>query len=222
MGTNRDHETGLLTSRLEQLEVRFGGVQRNVERRRVSRYDPRGPVSQIRGTMQGGDRMCEHGYSAHYANHLLPRMKCAGLVVVEIGVLRGSGLALLCEIFPKASRVIGLDVDPSHYRGHRKTLEALGAFRKKSPEVHEFDELAPDAALRLAGILAGDKIDVLIHDALHYDKAILGTLSHALSQMRPDGVAFIEDNATVAKPLRERYGDRFAVASYDRLTVLWR
>lgn len=225
MGTNRDHVIGLLQSRLGQIEQRFGGLQRGVPRRRVSPHDPRSRAELDSGGMQGGDRMLHHGYSAHYAQYLLPLQQRSrsgkGLTIVELGVLRGSGLALLCELFPKA-RVIGLDIDTSHFREHRGTLERLGAFRKGSPEVHEFDELSSEAPRRLAGILAGGKVDVFIHDALHYDTAILATTAHAIQHMKPECAMFFEDNATVGRDLTHLYGDRFAVARYGRLTVLWR
>lgn len=220
MGANLQHEIGHLAARLEQIEARFGGVQRGVERRRVSKFDPRTPAELARGAMQGGDRMALHGYAAHYARYLLPILKRPGLVVVELGVLRGSGLALLCELFPHARRVIGLDVDSSHYREHRSKLEALGAFRRKQPEVHEFDELAPDAAERFASILAGDKVDVFIHDALHTDGPILATMAHVTRHLRPGFRCFIEDNSTVATKIMQAPWTNCAVESCGRLTIM--
>jgi hypothetical protein len=223
MGTNRDHVLGLLQSRLEGIEARFGGVQKDVPRRAVSRYDKRTPAELARGGMRGGDRMVVHGYSAQYAQHLQPfvQRKGRGMVIVELGVLRGSGLAMLCELFPRAERIIGLDVDTSHFREHRTQLERLGAFRRRAPEVHAFDELAPDAAMRLAGILAGDRIDVFIHDALHYDAAIIATMAHVSRHWRRTFRCFVEDNATVGPALGKLYGSRCAVEQHGRLTVLW-
>jgi hypothetical protein len=221
MGTNQHHLTSMLQSRMEHLEQRFGGLQKGVPRRKVSRYDPRTRDALAVGGMQGGDRMNVHGYAAHYATYLQPFMDQRDLVVVELGILRGSGLAVLCELFPRAARIIGLDVDTSHYREHRGKLEALGAFRKRKPEVHEFDELAPDAATRLAGILATDRVHVFIHDALHYDDAILGTLAHAHRHFARRYRCFIEDNATVATALAQTYGHRHTVGRHGRLSVMW-
>jgi hypothetical protein len=210
MGTNRDHVIGLLQSRLEAMEARFGGVQRGVQRRNVSRYDPRSKQQLAAGGMQGGDRMTVHGYSAHYAQHLLPFQRERNLVIVELGIL-----------FPKARRVIGLDVDTSHYREHKGTLEQLGAFKRRRPEVHAFDELAPEAPQRLRDILNGDKVDIFIHDALHYDAAIVATLAHVYPHMRRKFRLFVEDNHTVGAQLGQTYGARCAVERHGRLTVLW-
>jgi hypothetical protein len=217
----RDNDIGQLANRLEAIETRFGGIQRNVPRGRVSRFDPRSAQQLATGGMQGGDRMIAHGYAAQYAKALVPFMQRRDLVVVELGVLRGSGLAMWCELFPRARRIIGLDVDTAHFRSHRSTLERLGAFRRQQPEVHEFDELSPNAPARLAQILAGVKVDLFVHDALHYDSAILATLEHAHRHFAEPFRCFVEDNNTVAHQLRSLYGDRYAVAAAGRLTVLW-
>lgn len=220
MGTNQHHLTSMLQTRLEHLEHRFGGVQKNVPRRRVSKYDPRTRGALAAGGMRGGDRMIAHGYAPHYAAYLQPFLEVRDLVVVELGILRGSGLAVLCDLFPRAARIIGLDVDTSHYREHRGKLEALGAFKKRRPEVHEFDELAPDAGARLARILAADRVHVFIHDALHYDDAILSTIAHAHRHFAQRYRCFIEDNATVGTALAQTYGHRHTVARHGRLTVM--
>lgn len=224
MGTNRDHLIGLLASRMEQIEARFGGVQKGVERRKISQWDPRAPSELKRTAMQGGDRMDLHGYASHYAQYLLPLVQRGGkdMIFVELGILRGSGLAMLCELFPKARRIIGLDVDTSHFNDHRPNLEERGAFRRRQPEIHAFDELDPDASRRLADIMNGDQVDVFIHDALHYDAAILTTIRHAQLHFRRSFRCFIEDNSTVSGVIARTYGERFAVAGHGRLTVLWR
>lgn len=224
MGTNRDHVVGLLSSRLESIEQRFGGCHRNVPRRKVSSFDPRGPREIERGGMRGGDRMLVNGYASHYAQYLLPMVERQGrgMVIVELGILRGAGLAMLCEIFPRAARIIGLDVDCSHFRENMPALEELGAFRKRKPEVYDFDELAPHAAQQLQVILAGDQVDVFIHDALHYSGVITNTLAYAQQHFAQQFRCFVEDNDGVASYLAHAYGSRFAVAPHGRLTVLWR
>lgn len=225
-GSSRESAVGRLAARLIAIEARFGGLQKNVPRRRVSPRDPRTTTELARGAMQGGDRMAAHGYAHAYAEHLLPFLarpaRAPRLNVVELGILRGSGLALLCELFPDA-RVIGLDVDLSHWTEHNPKLRALGAFAKNEPEVHEYDELARDAAGWFSGILgARNAVNVFIHDALHYDEAIVNTFAHVHRHL--DEVhgfrAFLEDNATVGDRLAEECRDLYAVHRYDRLTVI--
>jgi len=164
--------------------------------RRERRY---GGVYHAENGMRGGDRMQEHGYAAVYGpmfDELLERApKGAGLVIVELGILRGSGLAVLCDAFPSA-RVIGLDIDPARYRSAQHDLKLHGAFMPNHPEVHEYDELDRDASRRLGEILAGDQIDVFIDDAQHYDAAIIKALEDALPWMRGDFRYCIEDNNT--------------------------
>src|SRR5690606_19073753 len=118
------------------------------------------------------------------------------IVIVELGILRGVGLAVWCDLFPNA-RVIGLDVDLTHFDENRRNLVARGAFAKNRPEVYEFDELSPAAPRHLADLLGPDKIDVFIDDALHYDAAILKAMADVMPLMAEGGVYFVEDNTKV-------------------------
>lgn len=200
---------------LIRAERKYGGIARNVARRKVSDHDPRTPEELARGGMQGGDRMLHHGYAAHYAQHLATLKN--PWTVVELGILRGTGLAIWAELFPTAS-VIGLDVDISHFHGNRNTLLRHG-LRSSQIEVHEFDELAPDAGAALDRVIGGRRIDVMIDDALHYDSAILRALEVFMPRMASPGLYFVEDNRVVHKAISARY-PALTVHSHDRLTVI--
>ena len=91
--------------------------------------------------MTGGDRMFHHGYAAVYAKHLQPFVgrRFDPLTVVEAGILRGSGLAMWSELFPRAD-IIGLDIDLSHVRENLPNLKECGAFPGREPELHVFDQ----------------------------------------------------------------------------------
>jgi hypothetical protein len=100
---------------------------------------------QLTRDCRGGDRMSPHyhNYGRCYAQFLKPfiAVPCAPpLILVEVGIFRGSGLAIWCDLFPNA-RVIGLDIDLSNFEGRRKRLEAMGAFRNNAPELFAFDQL---------------------------------------------------------------------------------
>ena len=89
----------------------------------------------------GGDRMLHHGYANHYARFLEPYVKNRGdrIVICEVGVLEGTGLAIWCDLFPNA-RCIGLDIDLSNVKGNMDNLRGLGAFSRNSPELFEYDQ----------------------------------------------------------------------------------
>jgi SAM-dependent methyltransferase len=189
-----------LEKRLMALETQFGGYHTKVP------WNVRSPHSRrpIKCPwLTGGDRMTRHGYAKYYAEVLV--RKCPQ-VIVELGVLRGTGLAIWCELFPFA-RVIGLDIDPEHFSGAYESLVEKGAFSVNQPEVHRFDELAPDAAQQLTRILAGDQVDLFIDDALHYDHAVLRTFRHAFRHVRSGGAYIIEDNRTAWEKI-EKYEAR--------------
>lgn len=200
-----------LADRLVELENRFGGYHTKVPWKVRSPYAPEPRLNWL----TGGDRMGFHGYAAAYANDL--RDKKPG-VIVELGILRGIGLAMWCELFP-AARVIGLDIDLSMFNGNMSDLKARGAFVRNKPEVYELDELAPDAAERFAEILGEDTVDLFIDDALHYDAAILQTLGYCLPKLSPTGVYIIEDNDGVHKKVADQF-PAYSVQAAGQLTVV--
>lgn len=200
---------------LRARERAYGGIDR-VTRRKVSAHDPRGQAAAIPGSMLSGARFIpKRGYAEVYAAHLHARSG-ERLVIVELGVLKGVGLAVWCDIFPHA-RVIGLDVDLGNL--NMADLRAKGAFAANSPAPHVFDELASDAPRRLARILRGEKIDVMIDDALHDDASILAAMAYTLPHMADRFLYFVEDNATVHRAIRREY-PHLKVSSHDRLTVV--
>jgi SAM-dependent methyltransferase len=199
--------------RLVELEQRFGGYHTGVPWGRVSPHGNLSEADARNSWLTGGDRMGLHGYAPAYAAALAGK---SPRVIVELGILRGTGLAMWCELFPDA-RVIGLDIDPSMFRGNLPDLLARGAFARNEPEVYEFDELAPDAADRLARILGPDAMDLFIDDALHYDEAILGALDYCLEHLSPDGVYFIEDNDQVHQRI---FRPGYTVQPQGELTVI--
>lgn len=201
----------MLADWLVQCEARFGGMQRT-PLTCFSPHDERTDAQKHRKRLegsQGGDRMGWHGYAPAYAEALSKRFgsvipvrgRC---VIVELGVLLGTGLALWCELFPDA-RVIGLDLDLAPYKANQPRLLEMGAFSANRPEVHEFDELAPDAGERLADILGQDLADLFIDDAAHYDGAVLRAFGCARPYLAKDALYFIEDNKTAARKLNARY-----------------
>lgn len=201
--------TASITDRLVALETQFGGYHTKVPWTVQSPYAPKPRLT----WMTGGDRMSRHGYAPTYAatlETLTPR------VIVELGILRGTGLATWCELFPSA-RVIGLDIDLHHFTENLDFLHECGAFTVNRPEVYQFDEMAPDAPEQLITVLDGTEVDLFIDDALHSDAAILHTFSHAWRHVAPGGAYVIEDNGTVAPSLPVPH-----VSSHGLLTVVRR
>ena len=199
-------------------EKHFGGLHTNVRRCRVSPHDPRTPAQIMSDGMTGGDRMYHHGYAEAYSVHLRPFLSRRNerLTIVEIGILKGTGLALWSALFPNAN-IIGLDIDLSHTERNLDFLKSRGAFASQAPELHIFDQFE-DGSSRIAEILHGRKIDICIDDGYHSRRTIIKTAEAVFPHCAPQFVYFVEDNSRVAKALAKRVPVR--VENIGRLTVL--
>lgn len=202
---------------LIRYEVVYGGLVDNVPRRKVSALDDRSPEQLAFGGMTGGDRMLHHGYAPLYARFLAPFLEDEALIVAEFGILEGTGLAIWCDLFPD-SRVIGLDIDLSHFAVKRSELVRRGAFGRNQPELHEYDQLVANQDL-LGEILAGRRLDIVIDDGLHSLRSILTTWRSVKPHLSSRFVYFIEDYEN----LLDACGDEFApfhCCSQGLLTVI--
>ncbi len=204
---------------LVETEIRYGGPVYVLPRNVISPHNPRRAASSNH-RMQGGDRMSRshHGYAEKYAQRLAPFLKRENdLTIVEIGILQGTGLAIWSDLFP-GSRLIGLDVDLANARGNLANLRKAGAFRKREPELYEFDqfEASGDAVKK---ILQGDRVDVFMDDGCHVREAILKTMESLMPHMADAFVYFVEDNDAVSDEIRALYPE-CEVESAGELTVV--
>lgn len=183
-------------------ELQFGGIRRNVPRRNVSPLDGRPPEILARGGMIGGDRFLHHGYAADYERYLQPFLYHAPQTIVEVGILCGTGLAVWCELFPSA-RVVGLDIDLSHYRDNLDNLRHRGAFARNRPEVFVFDQLQPDVDA-LDKLFGREGADIVIDDGLHSNAAILNTFQAFKRHLTKQWLYLIEDSTTAAAVISAR------------------
>jgi hypothetical protein len=201
-------------------EQAYGGRVDNIPVGRISPHDPRSPERLKIGRMVGGDRMSPeaHNYSPYYAKHL-HRFIGRPITLVEVGILRGTGLAIWSDLFP-TGRVFGLDIDLSNFKHNEENLKRAGAFSADNVEVHEFDQFACNPE-NVASILQGRQIDVFIDDGFHSNEAQIHTLKAVLPHLASECVYFVEDNDTVADQLQSLAPD-FALESYGRMTILSR
>ncbi len=202
---------------LIQREVVYGGLQSNVPREKVSPRDTRELEQLSFGGMIGGDRMLHHGYASTYADSFRKFIGVQDLTVAEFGILKGTGLAVWCDLFPK-SRVMGFDIDLGHFEKNRPDLERLGAFKKNTPDLYEYDQLV-DGSSALAAALNGGRFDIVIDDGLHSIEAILQTWLSVKLHLSSSFVYIIED----FPELLTMCGDSFAeydCRSFGEITVI--
>lgn len=203
---------------LVHAEVVYGGLQTGVERNKVSPQDQRSVEQLSVGGMIGGDRMLHHGYASVYAKYLAPFLNSQNLTLAEFGILKGSGLAIWCDLFPSA-RVLGFDIDLGHFERNRAALVGLGAFKNNTPDLHEYDQLVAGGEV-LSEALHGT-IDIVINDGLHSIDAILQTWRSVEPFLSPRFVYIIEDFPN----LMGECGDAFAgyeCQVFSEITVIQR
>jgi len=202
---------------LVRSEVKYGGYVSNVVRRRVSPHDARTAKQLDFGGMTGGDRMLHHGYGQTYARYLRPFIGSRNLTVAEFGILKGTGLAIWCDLFPDA-RVIGLDIDLSHFEENQPRLIQRSAFKRATPEVHEYDQLVDGSGL-LGEILKAARLDIVIDDGLHSVDAIVKTWRSVQPHLADRFVYFIEDYDNLPQYVDSEFNG-FEVTTVGMMTVI--
>lgn len=214
----------ILENWLISTEQHYGGLVKVNQRRRISPFDTRSPEILAKTSMQGGDRMSFHDYGKKYAEFLLPfllknRLEGYPITVVEIGILKGSGLAIWGDLFSNG-RIIGLDIDLSYTTENLEHLKQLGAFKNADLELYEFDQYQKNSE-NMRNIFSRSKIDICIDDGVHSDEAILNTLDIFLPFMASDFVYFIEDNKEVYQKIKQEYPN-LIVTHFGELTIITR
>ena len=200
-------------------EIKYGGKVGGVKINKVSPFDPRTKEQLAIGRCMGGDRMLDHGYASSYSSYLHSYIHQSDgrTTICEFGILKGTGLAVWCDLFPNG-RSIGLDIDLSHFERNIENLVSLGAFSANSPEIYEYDQYVYSSEY-LGEILNGDKIDICVDDGCHSEITILTTLASVLPHLNNNFVYFIEDNRLVHEKIKLMYGN-FTVHSNGQLTVI--
>ena len=204
---------------LIEREMRYGGFVSGLTRHRISELDNHS-LQWGRHSLMGGDRMSprHHGYAPFYARYLAPFLASGDPVTLaEVGILRGTGLAIWSDLFPNG-RIVGLDIDLSHFRGNVDRLSNMGAFEAGNHEVHEFDGFM-DNRQYLADILQEDRVHVVVDDASHADESIMNTFESFRGYLADGFVYFVEDNKYVHVELEKAYS-QYRVAPFGELTVI--
>lgn len=201
---------------LIRAEARYGGFVDDVAWRRAS---PQGPA--FISHMTGGDRMslAHHGYAPIYARYLAPFIGARNLTIAEFGILKGTGLAIWCDLFEDA-RVMGFDIDLGHFEENREALVQRGAFQANQPSLHEYDQFVCGRQ-RLSQILGGDRLDIVMDDGYHSVKSIATTWRSVEPFLAPRFVYFIEDHAGLLKSCGDHFSG-YACRAFGEMTVVSR
>merc|ERR1719343_1703822 len=148
-----------------------------------------------------------HGYGAVYAN-FINRLRSQGdgkPTVAEVGILKGSGLAMWSKVF-EGSDIFGFDIDPSNYRSNLVSLRNNG-FNPARTWVQALDQtdVHPE---KLQAALGGRRLSMLVDDGCHTAVCARNTFVAFKPHMADRFLYFIEDGAC-SPQLRQKIKQRF-------------
>jgi len=158
-----------------------------------------------------------HAYAPFYERHL-QRFVSMEVVLAEVGILRGNGLAIWSDLFPNG-RILGFDIDTSHAQDNEPFLKSVGAFSNDNVELHTFDQLSSDAEY-LEPVLQNTKINILIDDGLHSPESIIRTFHAFKPYLADDFVYIIEDNPNALTCLGKDI-DGYASERVDEISAVF-
>jgi len=198
-------------------EVLYGGIVTDVPRKTVSAADPRTPAQLNFGGMTGGDRMLHSRYAEVYERYLRPFLGKPDVTFAEFGILNGTGLAIWCDLFPQGT-VLGFDIDLQHCRNNYPSLRGRGAFSRREPELHVYDQLL-DNSDKLQTVLGARRLDVVTDDGMHTAAAIVNTWRSVKPFLAENFVYFVEDFGGLLDQCGNEF-DGFLCRSFGNISVI--
>jgi len=190
------HEGDVSPEELARLEEKYGGYVANVTRRVHSQ----GGGGDHYVIHQGGDRFIpghnhknQHNYGKTYTEYLnkLFHSQTPIQQVAEVGILKGSGVAMWLELFPD-SEVYAFDIDPSNFEANRGNLKKLG-MNDANLKVVTMDQTLDNS--RMLQDQVGGQFTFIVDDGCHTRQCARLTIKSFLPRMTDTFLYIIEDSA---------------------------
>lgn len=190
-------EEHVLPEQLAQLEKKYGGLVTGVVR--TTRAHAKGGDGYH--VHQGGDRFLpdgiagHHNYGGAYAEYLNKLFDSQTPIqqVAEVGILKGSGIAMWLELF-LGSKVYGFDLDPSNFEANRGNLKKLG-MNDANLKIVTMDQTLDNSKMLEDQI--GGQFSFIVDDGCHTEICARMTIKSFLPRMTDKFVYIIEDGAGV-------------------------
>ena len=115
-------------------------------------------------------------------------------------------------------KIIGLDIDLSHFYENENNLRNKGAFKNNNIFLYEFDQFKADSSF-FQTILGNKKINIVIDDGVHFDEAIINTFNSIYPFLSEDFLYIIEDNTTAYKKICDKF-DNLKVYNFGEITFI--
>jgi len=153
----------------------------------------------------GSDRMSGkyHDYSKCYAawlNKWRQRVEQSPqdfnpLLVAEVGILKGSGLAIWSDLFGCDAQIHGFDRYLQNTLDNMDFMKSRGAFAKDNLQLHTMEQTKNNSAL-IQEIAKGQKFAFVIDDGYHRSKSMQLTFDSFKSSLHQNFLYIIEDFRT--------------------------
>jgi hypothetical protein len=160
-----------------------------------------------------------HDYSSKYSEYLSPLRQSDLIRILEVGILKGTGLAIWSKYFDN-KEIYGFDYDLGNFEDNKSNLIELGAFKDGLPITMFYDQFA-DNSETLYKTFGDKKLDMVVDDAFHSDESIINTFDELQPYLAEKFVYFIEDNISAWKKLQDKYPN-YRFDYNDDLTVVTR
>lgn len=136
-----------------------------------------------------------HNYTQYYHRYMEPYTHKEGLRYLEIGVLGGNSLRAFREYFPRADRIVGIDINP---------WEAMVAEPDRNIFVEIGDQNDPGFLESVSRKHGG--FDVILDDGSHTIDSMVASFKTLFPLLRDGGIYVIEDTICVRDNLQYFHG----------------
>lgn len=138
------------------------------------------------------DRYCTdknstfHNYPHYYHKYLEPYTHLEGLRYLEIGVLGGQSLRAFREYFPRADRLVGIDINPASLQ-----------YAKSGDDIHiEIGDQSDTTFMQNVSIKHGG-FDVVLDDGSHLERDMVASFKALFPLLNDGGIYVIEDTICI-------------------------
>ena len=139
-------------------------------------------------TEQGGDRFHTNQYGKLYNKYLTPYVN-TNCVYVEIGILSGTGLAVIDKYLVNP-QIYGFDIYTKNFYDNLNNLKDKGAFENQDPNIYEFDSYTPDTVLA-NNLFKSKKINLIVDDGHHTEESIIKATGCFLPHLNTENFTYV-------------------------------
>ena len=142
-------------------------------------------------------------------------------LVAEVGILKGSGLAMWSTLFTSVVQIHGFDLDLSNTRNNMPFMKEKGAFPNENFKLHTMNQVHDNAAL-IGAVADGKKFFFVVDDGMHTRETIAKGFETFKPYLASEFLYVVEDAKTDRMAsLTKRLDDEFELHHCESDQELW-